>query len=244
MSGCFSWKLPLLSKTGGFMSIDIFNFLDEQTTELNDGDEVVITRRNSKEAEVKIVTPKVEPKLLPRSQIYSCPILHTTTSQYPLIAEHATPSGLVVPDSRTLPATSLQKPVVALPMSVSGSSPIELLKNKPIAASYRPNDKWRDELVNRIMVCDTAEVLLDMLAIQGSPELQKYFANGGGADVTMEILNFGTRERLNINAGRLWNIRSVDASILSIRLVDNRGNIFNEAQIDLKKVSSSMGTSR
>ena len=219
------------------MSIDIFDFLDEHTTELEDGDEVKISRRNSEEAEVEIMPSKVENKPPPRLRSYSLPILHTTTSQYPVIAEHTTASGLVVPDSRTLPATSLQKPVEALPISMPSASAIEILNNLAVFKHYRPYGKWRDELVNRIIACDVAEVLLNMLAIQGSPELQKYFANGGGADVIMEIFYGCTHERFSINSGRLWNIRSIDASIFAISLVDNRGNIFNEVRIDLKKMS-------
>ncbi len=217
--------------------MNIKTVLEENRLSLENGDGLRLTQKG-KEFATEIIPSAVEPKP-PRVQCLSWPILHAETSQYPVIAEHTTPSGLVVPDPKLLPAKSLQKPVATLPKSVE-SSPIDILRKMAAAVpmQYRPREKWRDELVNRVMACDIAEVLLNMLALQKSPELQKYFANGGGADVTMEINLRGIWERLNINAGCLWNIRSVDASIFAIRLVNYRGNFFTpEARIDLKAIS-------
>ncbi len=205
--------------------MDIKSILEKNTSALEHGAGLRISPNGEEPAEVEIILPGEKTQPSPPPQ----PSLHIGQSQFTLIGVHASHSGLMMPNPKVLPASEIQVSNRNAPPKLE--SPLGILRGMA-APKYQSRERWRDETVNRIMVCDMAEVLLSELAIQGSPELQKYFANGGGADVTMAIPN--GYASININTRWLWNIRAADASIFSRRLVDNHGYVIVSAEVDLK----------
>lgn len=216
---------------------DFYLILKQNEAALENGAGLRIPLKGGEpEPEVEILPPKEDAQPIPQHLPYSWPqpSLHIEHSQCSLIGVHTSPSGLVRPTQKVLPASEIQvSGGNALPQS--GISPLEILRGM-VAPQHRPRERWRDEAVNRIMTCDTAEVLLSKLALERRPELQKYFANGGGVAVTMAIPNGNGYASIPINTRWLWNIRAADASIFSNRLVDNLGNVIASADVDIRLI--------